>query len=182
MRYLPRIYHESQNDWFGKRGNVSNKWWMNLYSSFSIQMRLTSKWVICGWDRTSAYAGAAGSCYQSISDLWWGMTTTPGTPCPTYGIPWHISVAFRKRADQNKLLTFCHIFKSCTQDTSTVLAVMANVIQQRKSTMPRMDTVFYRQGQCWVLPLRGQHCWRKHHRTPTRCCDPASRFYRCTKG
>ena len=29
-----------------------------------------------------------------------------------------------------------------------------------------MDTVFYRQGQCWVLPLRGQHCWCKHHRPP----------------
>ena len=48
------------------------------------------------------------------------------------GIPWH----FRKRAEQIELLTFCHIFKSCTQDSSTVLAVMTNVIQQRKSTMP----------------------------------------------
>ena len=25
--------------------------------------------VIYGWDRTSAYTGAAGSCYQSISNL-----------------------------------------------------------------------------------------------------------------
>lgn len=61
------------------------------------------------------------------------------------GIPWHISVAFRKRDEQIELLTFCHIFKSCTQDSSAVLAVMANVIEQLKSTMPRMDTVFYRQ-------------------------------------
>ena len=56
------------------------------------------------------------------------------------GIPWHISVAFRKRDGQIQLLTFCHIFKSCTQDSSTVLAVMANVIEQLNSTMPRMDT------------------------------------------
>ena len=61
------------------------------------------------------------------------------------GIPWHISVAFRKRDEQIELLTFCHIFKSCTQDSSAVLAVMANVIEQLKSTMPRMNTVFYRQ-------------------------------------
>ena len=79
------------------------------------------------------------------------------------------SLAHQRRLQETlmcrkELLTFCHIFKSCTQDSRTVLAVMANVIQQRKSTMPRMDTVFYRQGQCWVLPLRGQHCWRKHHR------------------
>ena len=62
-----------------------------------------------------------------------------------HSIPWHISVAFRKRDGQIQLLTFCHIFKSCTQDSSTVLAVMANVIEQLKSTMPQMDTVFYRQ-------------------------------------
>ena len=62
-----------------------------------------------------------------------------------HGIPWHISVAFRKRDGQIQLLKFCRIFKSCTQDSSTVLAVMANVIELLKSTMPRMDTVFYRQ-------------------------------------
>ena len=47
-----------------------------------------------GWDRTSAYIGAAGSRYQSISDLIQPTqpmnheiaqrpTSTPGTPCPT---------------------------------------------------------------------------------------------------
>ena len=71
MKYLPRKYHESQTNWFGKRG-----------------------------------------------------------------IPWHIIVAFRKREEQIELLTFCHIFKSCKQHRSTVLAVMANVTKQVKSTMP----------------------------------------------
>ena len=61
------------------------------------------------------------------------------------GIPWHISVAFRKRDEQIELLTFYHILKSCTQDNSAVLAVMANIIGQLKSTMPRMDTVCYQQ-------------------------------------
>ena len=67
------------------------------------------------------------------------------------GIPWHISIAFRKRDEQIELLTFCHIFKSCTQDSNVVLAVMANVIEQLKSIMPGMDTVFYRQdnGGCY---------------------------------
>jgi len=61
------------------------------------------------------------------------------------GIPWHVSVAFRKRDEHIESLTFCHIFKSCTQDSSAVLAVMANVIKQLESTMPQMDTVFHRQ-------------------------------------
>ena len=141
MRYLPRKYRESQNDWFGKRGNVSNKWWMNLSSSFSIAifkcaLQVSYLWVICGWDRTSAYAGATGSCYQSISDLWWDLTTTPGNPCPTCRIPWHISVTFRERAEQNELLSFCHIFKSCTQDSSTVLAVMAKNMSSSSASLP----------------------------------------------
>ena len=144
-------------------------------------------WVTCGeigHRHIQALLAAAISPLAISPSTWmkWGLTATPGTPCPTCCIPWHISAAFRKRAEQIELLTFCHIFKSCTQDSSTVLALMANVNQHLKSTMLRMDTVFYRQGQCWVLPLRGQHCWRKHHRPPTRLCDPASRFYRCTRG
>ena len=51
----------------------------------------------------------------------------------------------RKCDEQIELLAFCHIFKSCTQDSSAVLEVMANVIEQLKSTMPRMDTSFYLQ-------------------------------------
>ena len=82
----------------------------------------------------------------------WAMKYLPRKYCESQtdwfgkrGIPWHISVAFRKRDVQIQVLTFCHIFKSCTQNSSTVLAVMANVIEQLKSTMPQMDTVFYRQ-------------------------------------
>ena len=40
---------------------------MNLYSAFSINALY--KQGIYGWDRTSAYIGATGSRYQSISNL-----------------------------------------------------------------------------------------------------------------
>ena len=40
------------------------------------------------------------------------------------GIPWHISVAMRNNANnQTEMLTFVHSFESCTQDSSTVLAI-----------------------------------------------------------
>ncbi|KAK3713984.1 hypothetical protein QZH41_017105, partial [Actinostola sp. cb2023] len=61
------------------------------------------------------------------------------------GIPWHISVAFRKIGEQFEMLTFCHIFQACSQDSSAVLAVMADVIQQHKAIMPDLKTVSYRQ-------------------------------------
>ena len=61
------------------------------------------------------------------------------------GIPWHISVAFRKVSDQLQMLTFAHIFQTCSQDSCAVLAVMADVIKQLKTTMPGLNTVSYRQ-------------------------------------
>ena len=45
------------------------------------------------------------------------------------GIPWHISVAFRKVTNILQLLTFAHIFQSCNQDSCAVLAVMSDVIR-----------------------------------------------------
>ena len=44
------------------------------------------------------------------------------------------------------MLTFCHIFKACSQDSNAVLAEMADVIQQLKFIMPSLTTVYYRQG------------------------------------
>ena len=61
------------------------------------------------------------------------------------GIPWNISVAFRKVRDQLQMLTFAHIFQTCSQDSCAVLAVMADVIKQLKTTMPGLNTVSYRQ-------------------------------------
>ena len=61
------------------------------------------------------------------------------------GIPWHISVAFRKVDDEIQLMTFCHIFKSSLSDSSAVLAIMADVIKQLKTALPSLTTGFYRQ-------------------------------------
>ena len=80
----------------------------------------------------------------------WAMKYLPRKYCESqtdwFGeriIPWYISVAFRKRDEQIEPLAFCLIFKCCTQDSSVVPAVMANVIEQLKFTMLRMDTVFF---------------------------------------
>ena len=61
------------------------------------------------------------------------------------GIRWHISVAFRKVSDHLQMLTFAHIVQACSQDSCAVLAVMADVIKQLKTTMPGLKTVNYRQ-------------------------------------
>ena len=61
------------------------------------------------------------------------------------GIPWHITVATRKNAGEMQMLTLVHIFPGCSQDSCAVLAVMADVIKQLKSTMPELRSVYYRQ-------------------------------------
>ena len=61
------------------------------------------------------------------------------------GIPWHISVAFRKISDQFQMLTFAHIFQTCSQDSCAVLAVMVDVIKQLKIIIPGLKKVSFRQ-------------------------------------
>ena len=60
------------------------------------------------------------------------------------GIPWHLTVATRREGGELQMLTFAHIFKSCSQDSYAVLAVMADVIRQLKIAMPGLKTVCYR--------------------------------------
>ena len=43
------------------------------------------------------------------------------------GIPWHVTVAMRKGSTSEgsyETLTLCHVFKSCSQDSCAVLAVL----------------------------------------------------------
>ena len=61
------------------------------------------------------------------------------------GIPWHISVAFRKISDQFQMLTFAHIFQTCSQDSCAVLAVVVDVIKQLKNIIPGLKKVSFRQ-------------------------------------
>ena len=61
------------------------------------------------------------------------------------GIPWHISVALRKNAnDETELFTFVHAFESCNQDSSTVLAIIDDVFRQLKEIMPEVNSVYMR--------------------------------------
>ena len=75
MKFLPRKYRESQNDWFGKRG-----------------------------------------------------------------LPWHITVTIRKAEDDQELqmITFVHVFQSCTQDSCALLSIMKDVIGKLKSRLPQL--------------------------------------------
>ena len=61
------------------------------------------------------------------------------------GLPWHVTVATRKSGLKYEMLTFVHIFPSCSQDNCAVIAVMADVIKQLKITMPSLSSVYYRQ-------------------------------------
>ena len=61
------------------------------------------------------------------------------------GIPWHISVALRKNAnDETELFTFVHAFESCNQDSFTVLAIIDDVFRQLKEIMPEVNSVYMR--------------------------------------
>lgn len=60
-------------------------------------------------------------------------------------IPWHITVATRRSsAGQLETMTFVHIFQSCSQDSSTVLAIMGDVLEKLKKAIPSLKSVFYR--------------------------------------
>lgn len=61
------------------------------------------------------------------------------------GVPWHITVATRKKGSESEMLTFVHIFPSCNQDSPAVIAVMADVIKQLKIIMPMLTSVYYHQ-------------------------------------
>ena len=43
-----------------------------------------------------------------------------------------------------EMLTFVHIFPSCSQDSCAVIAVMADVVKQLKEVMPTLTSVYYR--------------------------------------
>jgi len=60
------------------------------------------------------------------------------------GISWHISVAIRKGEQEREMLTFVHVFRSCTQDSVTVLAIIDDVIKQVKETIGETTNVYFR--------------------------------------
>ena len=49
----------------------------------------------------------------------------------------------RKKGSEYEMLTFVHIFPSCSQDGPAVIAVTADVIKQLKIIMPTLTSVYY---------------------------------------
>ncbi|KXJ10903.1 hypothetical protein AC249_AIPGENE17489, partial [Exaiptasia diaphana] len=77
------------------------------------------------------------------------------------------------------MLTFAHIFENCSQDSSSVLAVVDNVFRQLSSVVPRITTVFMRADNagCYhaALTLTSlKEIASKHNITLSRidCSDP----------
>lgn len=63
------------------------------------------------------------------------------------GLSWHVTVATRKivATQQLQMMTFVHVFQSCSQDSNAVLAIMEDIIGKLKVIMPTLKTVIYRQ-------------------------------------
>ena len=61
-------------------------------------------------------------------------------------ISWHIAVAITKnQSGQLKMLTFVHIFTSCTQDSYAVIPIIDDVVGQLKAERPELEKFFLRQ-------------------------------------
>ena len=62
------------------------------------------------------------------------------------GISWHISVAVRRRRNnQLESQGFVHIIQNCTQRSSAVVAIMAHVLNALKTEHPEIQKAFFRQ-------------------------------------
>ena len=96
------------------------------------------------------------------------------------GISWHVTVAVRKGSDGNCVTpTFCHVFKSCSQDSCAVLAVMSDVLEELKIIMPQLQSVYYWQDNAGCYhrgnPIAfAQMVGQQHGMTVKRMdfCDP----------
>ena len=62
------------------------------------------------------------------------------------GLPWHISVAMRKGNDGKiEMMTFVHLFETCNQDSSAVLAILNDVFRRQTDVMPHLQSIYLRQ-------------------------------------
>ena len=61
-------------------------------------------------------------------------------------LPWHITVATRKGNDGKiEMMTFVHLFETCNQDSSAVLALLNDVFRRLKDVMPHLQSIYLRQ-------------------------------------
>ncbi|CAB4004224.1 Hypothetical predicted protein [Paramuricea clavata] len=62
------------------------------------------------------------------------------------GLPWHIAVLTKKNDDGDlQVLTYLHLFKSCSQDSGAVVAIIRDVLSQLSTIAPEVHTVYLRQ-------------------------------------
>lgn len=62
------------------------------------------------------------------------------------GISWHIAVAItRNESNHLEMLTFVHVFTSCTQDSYAVMAIIDDVVGQLKAEKSDLKEFFFRQ-------------------------------------
>ena len=59
------------------------------------------------------------------------------------GLPWHITVATRKGNDGKiEMMTFVHLFETCNQDSSAVLAILNDVFRRLTDVMPHLQSIY----------------------------------------
>ena len=73
------------------------------------------------------------------------------------GLSWHITVATRRVSpDQDfEMMTFAHVFQSCSQDSLAVQAIMSDVLGKLKEVMPMLSSVCYRQDNAGCYRISG---------------------------
>ena len=60
------------------------------------------------------------------------------------GISWHLTVAIRRGNDHKiQMMTFVNVFRSCSQDSCTVLSVMSEVVRQLREGHPQLQNIYY---------------------------------------
>ena len=60
------------------------------------------------------------------------------------GISWHLTVSIRRGNDHKlQMMTFVNVFRSCSQDSCTVLSVMSDVVRQLREGHPQLQNIYY---------------------------------------
>ena len=92
------------------------------------------------------------------------------------GISWHLTVAIR-RGDYHKLqmLTFVNVFRSCNQDSCTVLSVMSDVVKQLREAQPQLENIYYWQDNAGCYHWY-DNCWSKTKKPTARRFSQADGF------
>ncbi len=89
------------------------------------------------------------------------------------GISWHLAVAITKnQSGQLEMLTFVHVFTSCTQDSYAVMPIIDDVVGQLKAERPELEEFFLRQDNagCYhsTFNLLGMKEIAKKHKVKVR--------------